>query len=146
VEADVATSGVDFEVLMTFYVEDNTSQSKCWIFDSGSMVHVYSHKEMFNSLVANEEETVKMVNGSTCEIIGTKIINVTYRDGTVHALKAVWYVSEVWYNLIFIGVLDKEGCLIQMQQGIAKISYRDMVILKGEKCGGVYKLKEENSV
>ena len=50
-EADVATSGVDFEVLMTFYVEDNISQSKCWIFDSGSMIHVCSYKEMFNSLV-----------------------------------------------------------------------------------------------
>jgi len=32
----------DTKVLMASYVEDNTSQSKGWIFDSGSTVHVYS--------------------------------------------------------------------------------------------------------
>ena len=41
-------SGVDTEVLMTFYVEDNTSQGKDWIFDSGSTIHVSSHKKMLD--------------------------------------------------------------------------------------------------
>jgi len=49
-------------VLMASYIEDNTSQRKCWIIDSGSTVHVYSHKDMLNSLVAKEEETIKMVD------------------------------------------------------------------------------------
>ena len=30
-----------------------------------------AHKNMFNSLVAKEEWTVKMVDGSACEVIGT---------------------------------------------------------------------------
>jgi len=59
-------SGVDTKVLMTSYVEYYTSQSKGWIFDFGSMVHVYFHKEMFNSLVAKEEGSVKMVDSSAC--------------------------------------------------------------------------------
>ena len=29
-------SSVDTEVLMAFYIEDNISQGKSWIFDSGS--------------------------------------------------------------------------------------------------------------
>jgi len=29
IEADVGMSGVDIEVLMTSYVEDNTSEGKC---------------------------------------------------------------------------------------------------------------------
>ena len=33
-----------------------------------------------------------------------------------------------------------------MQQGIVTVSQGDRVILKGEKCGGLYKLKEVNSV
>ena len=67
---------------MTPYVEDNTSQGKCWIFDSGSTVHVCSHKELFNnSLVAKEEEIVKIVDGSACEVIGTGTVKVTGRDG-----------------------------------------------------------------
>jgi len=40
-EANVA-SGVDTEVLMTSYVEDNTYQGKNWIFDSGSTIYVCS--------------------------------------------------------------------------------------------------------
>jgi len=36
-------------------------------------------------------------------------VNVTSRGGTVLALKAVLYVPEAWYNLIFIRALDEEG-------------------------------------
>ena len=88
-EADVAMGGVDTEVLMTFYVEDNISQIKGWILDSGSTIHVYFHKEMFNSLVAKKERTVEMMDDSACEVIDIRTVNVTCRDGTVRALEAV---------------------------------------------------------
>jgi len=58
--------------------EDNTSQDKCWIFDSVSAVHICSQKELFNnSLVAKEERIVKMVDGSACKVIGTGTVKVT---------------------------------------------------------------------
>ena len=80
-EADITLSGVeDTEVLIVFY-EDNTSQDKSWIFDSDSTVHVCFQKELFNSLVAKEEIVVKMVDGSTCEGIGTGIVKITERMG-----------------------------------------------------------------
>ena len=70
------------------------------------MVHVCSQKELFNSLIAKEEGTVKMW---MCEVISTGTVKVTQRDGMVHTLKAVQYIPEARYNLIFIRVLDKEG-------------------------------------
>ena len=73
-----------------------------------------SHKDMFNSLIAKEEGTAKMVDDSACKIISTVILNVTKRDGTVHALEAVRYVPEARYNLISIRVLDEEGYQIQV--------------------------------
>ena len=76
------------------------------------------------------------------EVIGTVTVKVTKRDETVRALEAVRYVSEAWYNLIFIGVLDEEGYQIQVQQGIVTVSQEDRVILKDKKCGRIYKLKE----
>jgi len=79
---------------MTFYVEDNTSQCKGWIFDSASTVHVCSHKEMFNSLVVKKEGAVKIVDGSACEVTITGTVNVTCKDKTVHALEVVRYVPE----------------------------------------------------
>ena len=97
---------------------------------------------MFNSLISKEEGTVKMVDGSTCKVIGTGTVKITGRDGTVCALEAVRYVPEAWYNLIFIRVLDEEGCRIQMQQDVVTVSQRGRVILEGEKCEGLYKLKE----
>ena len=108
-------------------------------------VHVYSQKELFNLLVAKEEGIVKMVNGSTCEVIGTGTVKITERDKMVRALEAVQYVSEARYNLISIRVLDEEGCRIQVQQGVVTISQVDRVIFEEEKFGGLYKLKEGNS-
>jgi len=103
-------SGVlDTKVLMTSYIEDNTSQDKCWVFDFSSMVHVCSYKGMFNYLIAKEEETIKMVDGSSCEGIDTRTVKVTGRDGTMRALEVVRYVPEARYNLTFIGVLNEEG-------------------------------------
>ena len=58
-------------------------------------------------MVVKEEGTVKMVDGSACEIIGTGTVNVTERDETVRALEAVWYILEARYNLISIRVLDE---------------------------------------
>jgi len=125
VATNIVISGVNTEVLMTSYVEDNTSQGKDWIFDSDSIVHVYSHKEMFNSLAANEEGAVKMVEGSTCEVISTGTINVTCRDGMMRALEMIRYVLEARYNLISIEVLDEEGCRIQVQQGVITVNQGD---------------------
>jgi len=110
------------------------------------MIHVCSQKELFNFLVANKEGIIKMVDGSACKVIGTMTIKVTERDGIVRALEVVWYVLEARYNLIFIGVLDENGCRIQVQQGDVTVSQEDRIILEGEKCGGLYKLKEENSI
>ena len=70
-------------------------------------------KEIFNFLVAKKKGIVKIVDCSACEVIDTGTINVTRRDGTVRALEAVRYVPEARYNLIFIGMFDKEGCQSQ---------------------------------
>ena len=57
-------SGLEETEILMASNEDNTSQDKGWIFDSGSTVHVCSQNELFNSLVAKEEGIVKMVDGS----------------------------------------------------------------------------------
>jgi len=96
------------EVLMASY-KDNTSQSKSWIFDLGTTIHICSQKELFNSLVVKEEGTVKMVDGLAYEVIDTGTVKVTERDETVSTLEAVRYIPEIRYNLISIKVLDEEG-------------------------------------
>ena len=79
-----------------------------------------------------------MVDSSACEVISTRTVKVTRRDGIVHALEAVRYVREAQYNLISIRVLDEEGYHIQVQQGVVTVSQGNKVILKREKLGGLY--------
>jgi len=59
-------------------------------------------------LVAKEEETIKMINFSVCEVIDTRTVNVICKDVTVRALEAIRYAQKARYNLISIGVLDKK--------------------------------------
>ena len=68
---------------------------------------------MFSSYVA-EEGTVKMVDGSTCRVMGTGTVKINVKDGTVRALAKVRYVPKARCNLISMGVLDEEGCRIMM--------------------------------
>jgi len=86
--------------------------------------------------------TIKMVDGSACGVIGSRTVKIIERDETVHVLETVQYVLEARYNLVSIRVLDEEGCGIQVQQGVITFRQVDKVILEGEKCGGLYKLKE----
>ena len=44
-------------ILMASY-EDNTSQGKSWIFDSGSTVHVCFQKELFNNSLITKKEWI----------------------------------------------------------------------------------------
>jgi len=41
-----------------------------------------------------------MANDLDCEVIGTGIVNITGKDGTVRAIEAVRYVTEARYNNI----------------------------------------------
>jgi len=59
-------------------------------------------------LVAKNEGTVKIVDGSTCEIIGIGTVKVTERDGMLRTQEAVRYVLEACYNLISIRCLTKK--------------------------------------
>ena len=53
-------------------------------------------------MVVKKEGTVKMMDDSTCEIIGTETINIIGRDEIIRALGVVRYVPEARYNLISI--------------------------------------------
>ena len=74
-----------------------------------------------------------MVYGSACKVNDTGIVNVTKRDGMVHAMKVVRYVPEARYNLISIWVLNEEGWQNQVQKGVVTVGHQERVILKGEK-------------
>ena len=132
-EADVA-SGIDIEVLMASFVEDNTSQGKNWIFDSGNIVHVCFQKKMFNFLVAKEERDCQ--DGRWLCLRGHRHWDSEgYRkrwDGGCSEGGPICPGRTVQSN-IHRGARPK-GYQIQVQQGVVTVSQEDKVILKGEEC------------
>jgi len=78
-------------------------------------------------LFVNEEGIIKMVDDSTCEVIGTEKVKVTEREEMMRALKAVQYISKTQCYLISIRVLNEKGGRIQVQQGV-------VIVSQGEKC------------
>jgi len=49
-----------------------------------------------------------MMDGSACQVIGTRTIKIIKRDGMVCFMEVVWYVPEAWYDLISKGCSMKK--------------------------------------
>jgi len=90
---------------------------------------------MFNSLVANDEGIVKIVEGSVCKVMGTKTVGYRQRwNGAYSGGSLVCPGGTVQSNIR--GVLNEEGYKIQVQQGVITVSHEKSLILKRKKCGG----------
>ena len=76
------------------------------------MVHVCSHKDLFNSLIVKEEGTVKMANDPVCKIISTGQLMLKEEMRQCMRWRRSGISQRHDINLISIGVLDEERCWI----------------------------------
>ena len=67
-------------------------------------------------------------------------IHVKMFDGCIRILKEVRYVPELKRNLLSIGMFDKNGCSIKVDNGIMKVSKSAMVVMKGFLSNDLYTL------
>ena len=58
-------------------------------------------------------------------------------DEVVRTLGGVAYVPKLRKNLISLSQLDSKGCKPSIVGGAMKITRGCMVVMKGEKCGGL---------
>jgi len=79
-------------------------------------------------------------DGSKCDIMGLGTVKVKMFDGVVRTLGSVAYVPKPRKNLISLSQLDSKGCKCFIAGGAMKITRGCMVVMKGEKCGGLYRL------
>ena len=73
--------------------------------------------------------------------IGT--IKIKMFDGVVRILTDVRHVSNLRKSLISLGTLDVNGYAFANANGILKIKYGALGLMKGEKIGFLYKLIEK---
>jgi len=120
-EASVILSGLEkTEVLMASY-KVNTSQGKGWIFVSGSRFVYIFKKRCSTPWLQRRKELSRWWMTQLARSLA-QTVKVTERDGTVHVLEAIQYVPEVHYNLIFIRMLDEEGCRTKCNQASSQLA------------------------
>lgn len=81
-----------------------------------------------------------MGDKSICDIIGIEIVNIKMLDGVVHILSGVAYIPKLRRNLISIDQLYSMGYIYSVASEPMKITYGNLVLMKGEKFNDLYHL------
>ncbi|KAF7152647.1 hypothetical protein RHSIM_Rhsim01G0101400 [Rhododendron simsii] len=84
--------------------------------------------------------TVSEGNGTPCEIRGFGYVKIKMFDGAVRTLGGVAYVPKLQRNLISLSRMDTIGCKYFAGGRAMKITCGGKVLMKGEKCKGLYRL------
>ena len=110
-----------------------------WIMDSGATSHVYagSKNKMMNYQTINNM-SVNSASGHKSKVHGkgdVKIEHVT--------LQNVLHVPEFQDNLISLSVVERNGSVVVLDKGKCRIYQNDELIMEGNRCGNLYKIKGE---
>ncbi|KAK2972606.1 hypothetical protein RJ640_029225 [Escallonia rubra] len=145
-EDDKSSDGILYLVSSVEQQEGNlllvraNSFSTEWFFDSACLFHMCPHKEWFDCLTPCNGGTVLMVNDAVCKVMRICTIKIKLFDGIVRTLGDVRYIPDWKKNLISLGTIDSIDCSISIKGGVTKVSKGDMMIMKGQKTGNLYKL------
>ncbi|GFZ09851.1 PAM68-like protein [Actinidia rufa] len=79
-------------------------------------------------------------DGTPCKIQGIGNVKIKIFDGAVLTLGGVVYIPKLRRNLISLSRMDSNGCKYFARGGAMKITCGGKVLMKGEKCEGLYRL------
>ncbi|GFZ21302.1 Calcineurin-like metallo-phosphoesterase superfamily protein [Actinidia rufa] len=78
--------------------------------------------------------------GTPCKIQGVGNVKIKMFDGAIRTLGGVVYIPKLRRNLISLSRMDSNGCKYFAGGGAMKITRGGKVLMKGEKCEGLYRL------
>lgn len=110
------------------------------------VMFIYAFRKNIDTFQKKKRGVFSLGNGSTCDITGAKTVKIKMFDGVVHILGGVTYVSKMRMNLISLGHLDSISCKFLTIGGVMKITYNRWILIKGEKCNGLYHLMENMKI
>ena len=114
-----------------------------WILDTGCTYHMCPKREWFIDYKETNGGKVLMGNDHQCNVIGIGSIAIKGSDGTTKILNNVRHIPDLKRNLISLGTLDDEGYDCRVSRGILKITKGSLVVMKGIKKSGLYRLDGE---
>lgn len=139
-KATVVSDSEGYESSDVLVVSTRSSEME-WILDSGCSFHMSPHKEWFHNFKKCEGGMVLLGDNKACKIMGIGSVVIKMFDGCYRTLKDVRYVPDLKRNLIFVDVLDVEGCVVKIDNGVIKINKGALTVMKGMIKNGLYALK-----
>ena len=126
-EADIADGQEYVDVL----VAASSDIGDEWILDSGCSFHMTPNRELFEAFSEEHSGTVILGNNKTCDIKGIGSIVIKNHEDNLKSLREVRYVPELKKNLLSIGMFDKAGYTVNVDDGAMKVCRGSEVLIKG---------------
>ncbi|KAE8673094.1 hypothetical protein F3Y22_tig00111812pilonHSYRG00176 [Hibiscus syriacus] len=123
---------------ISLVASSTTFHSDEWILDSGYTYHMSPNREWFSDLVELNAGVVYMGNDNACKTVGIGSIRLKNQDGSTRVLTDVRYVPSLKKNLISLGALESEGSAVTMRDGVLKVTYGALVMMKGIRKNNLY--------
>ncbi|GJS68838.1 retrovirus-related pol polyprotein from transposon TNT 1-94 [Tanacetum coccineum] len=100
-----------------------------WLLDSACSHHIRPHREWFINF-EEHEEVVYTTNETLLTTHGIGSVRLQNEDGTIMTLKGVHYSPKLKKNLISVGTLESKGFKVREKDGVMKIIYGVLVVMK----------------
>ncbi|KAE8693200.1 Cellulose synthase-like protein D2 [Hibiscus syriacus] len=131
-EHDAHDSDISLVASLTTFHSDE------WILDSGCTYHMSPNREWFSDLVELNARVVYIGNDNDCKTVGIGSIRLKNQDGSTRVLTDVRYVPSLKKNLISLGALESKGSVVTMRDGVLKVTYGALVMMKGIRKNNLY--------
>ena len=103
--------------------------SDLWYLDTGATNHMTGQRNFFTTLDELADGFVKFGDNSRVEIKGRGSVVVLRQDGQRLSFGNVLFVPNLCANILSLGRLDEEGCMMTMFGGRLSIHDRDCALL-----------------
>jgi len=109
-----------------------------WIIDNGATLHVTPRKEFFTSYTYADFGVLKMGDDGVSKVVGIGDVCLQTNMGMQLLLRGVKHALDIYFNLIFVQMLDDSGYENHFGSGKWKLSRGNLIVAKGERISKLY--------
>jgi hypothetical protein len=104
------------------------------------------HREWFSEYEKYDGGDFFLGDDSTAKIMGCGRVKLLLKDAMIRSLPRVFHIPYLDRSLIYISKLDYAGVDTLLGKGTCKMVRGAMVLMRGVRCGTLYKLLGRNYI
>jgi hypothetical protein len=102
--------------------------------------HMTPHREWFFEYEKYDGGDVFLGDDSTTKILGHGRVKFLLNDRRIRTLPGVLHIPKLSRSLIFVSKLSDAGVKTVFEKNTCKMVHEAMVLMRGVRCGTLYKL------